>query len=113
MFLLACSQAIAYIDRVNLSVVGPELVRNHHYSPALPGVLFSVFNWSFTLSLILAGPFTDWVRPRMSYPHGVGMWSLATVMCVIRETYERKNRAVIVGTFLAGNKIGVTLGIQL
>jgi MFS transporter, ACS family, D-galactonate transporter len=142
MFLLASSQAIAYIDRVNLSVVGPDLVRNHHYSPALLGVLFSVFNWSFTLSLILAGPFTDWVRPRLSYPIGVGMWSLATVMCgvtstfsplaffrafvgvgeaamipsgsrVIRETYEKKNRAVVVGTFFAGNKIGLTLGIPL
>jgi MFS family permease len=142
MFLLACSQAIAYIDRVNLSVVGPELIRNHHYSPALLGVLFSVFNWSFTLSLILAGPFTDWVRPRLSYPVGVGTWSLATVMCgltsafaplaffrvfvgvgeapmipsgarVIRETYEKKNRAVVVGTFFAGNKIGLTLGIPL
>ena len=30
MLLLACSQAIAYIDRVNLSVVGPELVKDHH-----------------------------------------------------------------------------------
>jgi MFS family permease len=142
MFLLASSQAIAYIDRVNLSVAGPDLVRNHHYSPALLGVLFSVFNWSFTLSLILAGPFTDWVRPRVSYPLGVGMWSLATVMCgvtnafaplaffrafvgvgeaamipsgsrVIRETYEKKNRATAVGTFFAGNKIGLTLGIPL
>ena len=142
MFLLACSQAIAYIDRVNLSVVGPDLVKNHHYSPALLGVLFSVFNWSFTLSLILAGPFTDWVRPRLSYPLGVVMWSIATVLCgvtsafaplalfrtfvgvgeatmipsgsrVIRETYEKKNRAVVVGTFFAGNKIGLTLGIPL
>ena len=32
---------------------------------------------------------------------------------VIRETYERKNRAVVVGTFFAGNKIGLTLGIPL
>ena len=59
MLLLACSQAIAYIDRVNLSVVGPELVKDHHYSPALLGILFSIFNWAFTLSLLLAGPFTD------------------------------------------------------
>ena len=140
MLLLACSQAIAYIDRVNLSVVGPELVKDHHYSPALLGILFSIFNWAFTLSLLLAGPFTDWVRPRLSYPLGVGTWSLATAMCslttsfaplaafralvgigeasmipsgsrVIRETYEKKNRTVVVGTFFAGNKIGLTLGI--
>jgi MFS family permease len=142
MLLLAFSQAIAYIDRVNLSVAGPELIKDYHYSPALLGFLFSTFNWAFTLSLLLAGPFTDWVRPRLSYPFGVGTWSLATAMCslttsfmplavlrafvgigeasmipsgsrVIRETYEKKNRAVVVGTFFAGNKIGLTLGIPL
>jgi MFS family permease len=142
MLLLVSSQAIAYIDRVNLSVVGPELVKVHHYSPALLGLLFSVFNWTFTLSLLFAGPFTDWVRPRVSYPLGVGTWSLATAMCslttlfaplavfrafvgigeasmipsgsrVIRETYERKNRTVVIGAFFAGNKIGLTLGIPL
>jgi MFS family permease len=140
MLLLACSQAIAYIDRVNLSVVGPELIKVNHYSPALLGLLFSTFNWAFTLSLLVAGPFTDWVRPRLSYPLGVGIWSLATAMCslttlfaplaalrafvgigeasmipsgsrVIRETYEKKNRTLAVGTFFAGNKIGLTLGI--
>lgn len=78
MLLLVSSQAIAYIDRVNLSVVGPELVKVHHYSPALLGLLFSIFNWTFTLSLLFAGPFTDWVRPRVSYPLGVGTWSLAS-----------------------------------
>lgn len=140
MLLLASSQAIAFIDRVNLSVVGPELIKTHQYSPALLGLLFSIFNWAFTLSLLVAGPFTDWVRPRISYPLGVATWSLATAMCslttvfaplaafralvgigeasmipsgsrVIRETYESKNRAVVVGTFFAGNKIGLALGI--
>jgi cyanate permease len=32
---------------------------------------------------------------------------------VIRETYEKKDRGVVVGTFFAGNKIGLTLGIPL
>lgn len=140
LILLTCSQALAYIDRVNLSVVGPELIRLHNYTPALLGVLFSLFNWAFTLSLLVAGPFTDWVRPRIAFPLGVGIWSVATVLCgvtslftplavfrafvgvgeapmipsgsrVIRETYEKERRAVVVGTFFAGNKIGLTLGI--
>lgn len=140
LLLLASSQAIAYIDRVNFAVVGPQLIRVYHYTPAQVGVLLSIFNWAFTFSLLLAGPFTDWVRPRLSYPLGVGMWSLATALCsltksfvplavflallgigesamipsgsrVIRETFEKKHRAATVGTFFAGNKIGLTLGI--
>jgi len=140
MLLLAASQAIAYIDRVNFAVVGPQLIQVYHYTPAEVGLLQSIFNWAFTASLLLAGPFTDWVRPRISYPLGVGAWSLATALCsltqafaplsaflallgigesamipsgarVIRETFEKKNRAAAVGTFFAGNKIGLTLGI--
>jgi ACS family D-galactonate transporter-like MFS transporter len=140
LLLLAASQAIAYIDRVNFAVVGPQLIRVYHYTPTQVGVLLSVFNWAFTFSLLAAGPLTDLIRPRRSYPLGVGIWSFATALCsltksfaplaaflallgigeslmipsgsrVIRETFDKKNRAFAVGTFFAGNKIGLTLGI--
>ena len=32
---------------------------------------------------------------------------------VIRETFDLKRRALVVGTFFAGNKVGLTLGIPL
>jgi MFS family permease len=140
LLLLASSQAIAYIDRVNFAVVGPQLIRVYHYTPAQVGLLLSVFNWAFTFSLLAAGPLTDRIRPRRSYPLGVGTWSFATVLCsltksfaplaaflallgigeslmipsgsrVIRETFGKENRAFAVGMFFAGNKIGLTLGI--
>jgi MFS transporter, ACS family, D-galactonate transporter len=142
LLLLASAQAIAYIDRVNFAVVGPHLITAYGYTPAEVGVLLSTFNWAFTVSLLAAGPLTDWIRPRRSFPIGVGFWSLATAACslstafaplamlrafvgvgesvmipsgsrVIRETFDRKNRAFAVGTFFAGNKIGLTLGIPL
>lgn len=143
MLLLAASQAIAYIDRVNLSVAGPEeLIKVQGYSAFELGFLLSVFNWAFTASLLLAGPFADWARPRLSFPLGVAVWSLATALCsvttafaplamfralvgigessmipsgarVIRETFDLKRRALVVGTFFAGNKVGLTLGIPL
>jgi MFS family permease len=142
LLLLACSQAIAYIDRVNFAVVGPHLIQVYHYTPAQVGLLLSIFNWAFTFSLLAAGPLTDRIRPQRSYPLGVGAWSLATLLCsitkafaplagflallgigeslmipsgsrVIRETFEKKNRAFAVGTFFAGNKIGLTVGIPL
>lgn len=140
--LLGLSQAIAYIDRVNLSVVGPELIRTYHYTPTLVGILFSTFNWAFTISLLLAGPFTDKVRARIAFPAGVALWSAATALCsttiaftplavfralvgvgeapmipsgsrVIREVFPKERRALVVGTFFAGNKVGLTLGIPM
>jgi len=142
LLLLASSQAIAYIDRVNFAVVAPHLIKVYHYTPAQVGVLLSIFNWAFTVSLLAAGPLTDWIRPRRAYPARVGFWSLATALCsltmsfaplavlralvglgeslmipsgsrVIRETFDKKHRAVAVGTFFAGNRMGLTLGIPL
>src|SRR5207248_6072503 len=128
LFLLAASQAIAYIDRANLAVIGPQLIKNYGYTPATAGALLSIFNYAFTVSLLAAGPFTDWVRPRVSFPLGVGVWSFATALCartkafaplaaflsllglgesamipsgsrVIRETFAKTERAAAVGTF--------------
>jgi MFS transporter, ACS family, D-galactonate transporter len=142
LLLLASSQAIAYIDRVNFAVVGPQLVKVYDYTPAQVGVLLSTFNWAFTFSLLAAGPLTDRIRPRRAYPLGVGTWSSATALCsltrafaplsaflvllgvgeslmipsgsrVIRETFDKKHRAFAVGTFFAGNKVGLTVGIPL
>jgi ACS family D-galactonate transporter-like MFS transporter len=140
--LLCGSQAIAYIDRVNLSVVGPFFIHKYGYTPQQLGLLFSIFNWAFTLSLLVAGPVTDLIRPRLAYPAGVTLWSVATALCglttsfwplmalraligigeapmipagqrVIRETYDKTHRTAVVGTFFAGNKIGLTVGIPL
>ena len=44
LLLLASSQAIAYIDRVNFAVVAPHLIKVYQYTPAQVGVLLSIFN---------------------------------------------------------------------
>ena len=140
LLLLAVSQAIAYMDRVNMSVVAPVLIRQYHWSPATVGVLMSMFNWTFTISLLAAGPFVDWVRARLAYPLGLGLWSLGTLLCgttlsftplavfrgmvgvgeapmipagqrVIFETFSKEQRASAVATFFSGNYFGLALGI--
>lgn len=142
LLLLASAQVIAFIDRVNFAVVGPQLISVYHYTPGQVGFLLSVFNWAYTLSLLAAGPLTDRIGPPRAFPAGVGSWSLATALCgvtqafaplaflrvcvgvggslmipsgsrVIRETFDRKHRAFAVGVFFAGNRIGLTLGIPL
>src|ERR1051325_2092505 len=76
--LLACSQAIAYIDRVNFAVVGPRLIQVYHTTTAQIGFVVDVFNWAFPFSLLPAGTPEGRNRPRRSYPLGVGTWSLAS-----------------------------------
>ena len=85
--LLASSQVLAYIDRVNLSVAAPVLIKQFHYTPATLGILFSVLNWVFTFSLIPSGPFVDKVRARVGYTVGVSLWSVATILCGITSAF--------------------------
>jgi MFS family permease len=140
LMLLAASQMIAYVDRVNISVAVPVLIKNYHYTPTSVGLLMSFFNLAFTLALLISGPFVDRVRARVGYIVGVGVWSVATVLCgtstafaslalwrgivgvgegpmipagqrVILETFPKEQRASAVATFFAGNKVGLALGI--
>jgi ACS family D-galactonate transporter-like MFS transporter len=137
---LTVAQAIAYVDRVNLSAVTPVLIRTYHFQPSAVGALFSIFNGAYTLALIPAGPFVDRVRGRVGYFFGVSLWSIGTILCglttsftslalfrglvgvgeaplipagqlIISETFPRESRAAAIGSFFAGNKIGLALGI--
>jgi ACS family D-galactonate transporter-like MFS transporter len=140
LILLVASQMIAYIDRVNLSVAAPVFIRQYHWSTTEIGVLFSIFNWVFTIALLGAGPFVDWLRARIAYPVGLGLWSVATMLCglsaafaplavfrafvgigeapmipagqrVIVEIFPKEQGTRAVAAFFAGNKIGLAVGI--
>lgn len=137
--LIAC-QAIAYIDRVNLSVAAPVLIKSYGYTPKTLGILFSTFNWVFTIAILFAGPFVDRVQARMAYGVGASAWSIGTILTgvttafvplalfrglvgigegpmipagqqVIRESFPANQRTSAVGAFFAGNKVGLALGI--
>ncbi len=88
MLLLASAQAIAFIDRVNFAVVAPQLISDYGYTPTQVGVLLSIFNWAFMLSLLAAGPLVDRIRPRRAFPIGVGGWSMATGLCSLRRPFS-------------------------
>ena len=142
MWLLFMANFFAYMDRVNMSVVLPTLIKEFHLTKAEAGWLLSAFNWAFMLSLLAAGPLVDWLKPRLVYPTGVGIWSAATFGCgltssvgplaafrvllgigeaayipssakVISRIYRKDDRAKVVGVFFAGNKVGLTVGVPL
>src|SRR6201996_4960516 len=140
--LLAASQALSFIDRVNLSVVVPELIKQHAYSAGTAGFLMSILNWFYVAAIILAGPLTDRIGARRAFPGAVGLWSLATALCgltvqfwplaalralvgigeapnipsasqVIRQNFGKTERGFAVSVQFSGNKIGLAVGIPL
>ena len=50
--LLFFANFFAYMDRVNMSVVMPTLIKEFHLTKAEAGWLLSAFNWAFVLSLL-------------------------------------------------------------
>lgn len=69
---------INFLDRTNISIVGPELSRSLSLNPVQMGFIFSGFGWTYALLQIPASRFVDAVHPRSLYFTVLGLWSLAT-----------------------------------
>jgi ACS family D-galactonate transporter-like MFS transporter len=69
---------INYLDRTNLSVVGPELTGALHLNAVKMGFIFSGFGWTYALLQIPMSRFVDRVNPRLLYLIVLGLWSLGT-----------------------------------
>ena len=68
-----------YLDRSNISIVGPELSRALHLSPVKLGFVLSGFGWTYVALQIPSGWLVDRVHPRFLYCGVLAFWSLATV----------------------------------
>jgi ACS family D-galactonate transporter-like MFS transporter len=77
--MLFVSVVISYLDRSNLSIVGPQLTDALHLTPVKMGFVFSGFGWSYALLQIPASRFVDRVNPRFLYFIVLVLWSLGTL----------------------------------
>ena len=69
---------INYVDRGNLSVAAPWIMRDFHIAPAAMGVLLSAFFWTYGAFQIPAGAVVDRFGIRRTYAAGFLVWSLAS-----------------------------------
>src|SRR5258705_8557031 len=69
---------INYLDRANISIVGPQLTGDLHLDAVKMGFVFSGFGWTYALLQIPASRFVDLVHPRLLYFIVLGLWSLGT-----------------------------------
>ncbi|MGA2075614.1 MAG: MFS transporter [Terriglobia bacterium] len=69
---------INYVDRGNLSVAAPWIMRDFRIAPAAMGVLLSAFFWTYGAFQIPAGAIVDRFGIRRTYAAGFLVWSFAS-----------------------------------
>lgn len=70
---------LGYIDRVNISVAGPEIADELGLSAGAMGLLFSAFFWSYTLMLVPVGWLSDRYGTRVVIPLAIVVWSVGAI----------------------------------
>ena len=71
--------AINYLDRTNMAVAAPAIKAELGLSPALLGLLFSGFGWTYALMQIPGGIFLDRLGARTTYAVSCFLWSIFTM----------------------------------
>ena len=141
--LLSLGMVIGYVDRVNLTVALPEMIKGAlALDKGEQGMALSAFFWTYTLLQIPAGMLVDRYGVRMLYFYGFLLWSIASAAttfttglasliafrllvgtgesvvtsCSLRYIglhFEEKKRGLAVGLYMTGTKVGPAIGIPL
>jgi ACS family D-galactonate transporter-like MFS transporter len=70
---------INYLDRTVLGVSAPFLTKDLHLDPAVMGLVFSAFSWTYAAAQIPGGIFLDRFGARLTYFLSLSFWSLFTL----------------------------------
>lgn len=71
---------INYLDRTVLSVAAPSLSAELKLDPAVMGVVFSAFSWTYAAAQIPGGAFLDRFGSKVTYFCALTFWSLFTLL---------------------------------
>ena len=78
--LLAIGTMINYLDRTVLGIAAPKLTAELGIDPAIMGILFSAFAWTYALAQIPGGMFLDRFGNKVTYALSIFFWSLFTLL---------------------------------
>jgi MFS family permease len=133
---------ISYVDRGNLSIAAPPIMRDFRIAPATMGVLLSAFFWTYGAFQIPAGALVDRFGIRRAYASGFLVWSLASAaialsrgpgdiiglrmllglaesigplasISFIRKNFAGKDQGLPTSIYIAGQNIGPAVGALL
>lgn len=71
---------VAYLDRINISVAGPTIMKSLHMSPAVFGIVLSSFTFGYAILQIPGGYLSDRFGARKLLVVALIWWSLFTGM---------------------------------
>jgi MFS family permease len=130
---------ISYVDRGNLSIAAPSIMRDFRIAPATMGFLLSAFFWTYATFQIPSGALVDRLGIRRAYAGGFLVWSLASAsialsrgtgsiiglrlvlgmaesiaplasIAFIRNNFAGKDQGLPTSIYIAGQSIGPALG---
>jgi MFS transporter, ACS family, D-galactonate transporter len=76
--LLAAGTTINYLDRSVAGIAAPSMSHDLGLNPALMGVIFSAFSWTYAASQIPGGLLLDRFGTKLTYFFAVTLWSVFT-----------------------------------
>lgn len=80
LMLLSTGTMINYLDRTILGVVAPKLTSEIDIDPAMMGIIFSAFAWTYALAQIPGGMFLDRFGNKLTYALSIFFWSTFTLL---------------------------------
>ena len=75
--------AIAFLDRVNISIAGPSIASAYHLSNVELGTVFSALLWGYALFQTVGGRLADLLGPRRVLTAGVLWWGVFTALTTV------------------------------
>ncbi|MEG3085989.1 MFS transporter [Sphingomonas sp. PB4P5] len=78
--LISVATMLNYLDRAVMGVAAPEMTRELAISPAVMGLIFSAFSWTYAASQIPGGILLDKLGTRITYGLSLALWSLFTLL---------------------------------
>ncbi len=82
-FWLFILSAVAYLDRVNLSIAATSIAREYHLSKIQLGPVFSAFLLGYALFQTIGGRLADRLGPRRVLTAGVLWWGIFTALAAV------------------------------
>jgi MFS family permease len=133
---------ISYIDRGNLGIAAPSIMKDFGFSPASMGLLLSAFFWTYGFFQIPAGTLVDRFGIRIVYAAAFLLWSVASSaiglaqglasilmlrlllglaesigpiasMSYIRRNFTGAEAGLPIGIYIAGQNLGPAAGTLL
>ena len=85
--LLFLNLFINFMHRINLSVAAPAIAKDFGWDAGKMGLLFSSYQWTYCLFLLLWGWMSDRVGTRLVNGLSVAIWSVAGILTGVATTF--------------------------